>query len=342
MGAARPIIIEKSAIAAAASGKAGGFLAREWGSGPTIQLHQSSYDLHAELAKTLHISSYRAIPTLSVNGNRKGIVGATWLDGRASSSPMEGATAQVTPLELTSKLIEAAKSKGADVLFETVEGLLIERGEVKGVRLKGRDPLPADIVIIAMGPWSAPLIEDNFRIPLPMQGIKSTSILYTNLDEIRTEPYACFCAEDRNGCHLELYPRTNGDLYICGCGGSDYVEVDRLREGGDCDSAEKILADPDRVAAATASFQDMSSIGSRHVPSIKQVDVYNKASLVLKLNLGCLTLKKFKCRLVCALVRLMHYLLWAKYPASKEHTFPQHIIAGASYGHLHLAKPLRN
>lgn len=289
MGAARPIIIEKSAIAAAASGKAGGFLAREWGSGPTIQLHQSSYDLHAELAKTLHISSYRAIPTLSVNGNRKGIVGATWLDGRASSSPMEGATAQVTPLELTSKLIEAAKSKGADVLFETVEGLLIERGEVKGVRLKGRDPLPADIVIIAMGPWSAPLIEDNFRIPLPMQGIKSTSILYTNLDEIRTEPYACFCAEDRNGCHLELYPRTNGDLYICGCGGSDYVEVDRLREGGDCDSAEKILADPDRVAAATASFQDMSSIGSRHVPSIKQVDVYNKASLVLKLNLGCLT-----------------------------------------------------
>ena len=87
---AKPIIIEKSSIAAAASGKAGGFLAREWGSGPTIQLHTVSYDLHANLAKTLGVTSYREIPTLSVNGNRKGRVNASWLDGRASSTVMEG------------------------------------------------------------------------------------------------------------------------------------------------------------------------------------------------------------------------------------------------------------
>ncbi len=43
-----------------------------------------------------------------------------------------------------------------------------------------------------------------------MQGVKSTSIVYHDLDAIRKEPYACFCQEDENNCHLELYPRVNG------------------------------------------------------------------------------------------------------------------------------------
>ena len=55
-----------------------------------------------------------------------------------------------------------------------------------------------------------------------MEGVKSTSIVFQQLDAIVNEPYACFCNEDINGCHVELYPRVNGDLYICGCGGSDY------------------------------------------------------------------------------------------------------------------------
>jgi hypothetical protein len=46
-----------------------------------------------------------------------------------------------------------------------------------------------------------------------MQGVKSTSIVYHDLDAIRKEPYACFCQEDENNCHLELYPRLNGTSY---------------------------------------------------------------------------------------------------------------------------------
>ena len=45
-----------------------------------------------------------------------------------------------------------------------------------------------------------------------MQGVKSTSIVYKDLEPIRTEPFACFCAEDQNDCHLELYPRPNGEV----------------------------------------------------------------------------------------------------------------------------------
>ena len=46
-------IVERSA-GSSASYKAGGFLAREWGSGPTVQLHQKSFDLHVDLAKELN------------------------------------------------------------------------------------------------------------------------------------------------------------------------------------------------------------------------------------------------------------------------------------------------
>ena len=63
----------------------------------------------------------------------------------------------------------------------------------------------------------------------------------------------------QNGCHLEVYPRANGDMYICGIGGSDYVEGDRLREGGDCAAASMVEANPARVAAARRSLSALTS-----------------------------------------------------------------------------------
>ena len=91
----RSVIIEQTRIAAAASGKAGGFLAREWGSGPTVQLHHKSYDLHQQLAFELSVTSYRQVDTLEVNGNKKGTNLAGWLDKKVSSSFMDKSTAQV-------------------------------------------------------------------------------------------------------------------------------------------------------------------------------------------------------------------------------------------------------
>ena len=48
----------------------GGFLARDWGSGATDQLHRVSYRLHEELAAALAVTSYRKLPVLQV-GQRK-------------------------------------------------------------------------------------------------------------------------------------------------------------------------------------------------------------------------------------------------------------------------------
>ena len=281
----QPIIIEQTEIACAASGKAGGFLARHWGNGPTIELHEKSYDLHKQLASELHIESFREISTLSVDGSRTGSNIPKWLDRKVSSKIMDRDTAQVTPLELTEKLVDVAKSFGTQILIDKVVGVEVKDNAVTGVLCKSRGFIEAEKVVVALGPWSGMLasflshylenymlgvaLQDWFQIPLPMQGIKSTSLIYKDLPEIIREPFAAFCNEDEYDCHLELYPRPNGELYICGCGGSDHIEGDRLREGGDCETADKILANPDRVRAATLALKAMSSLGD-HTPTIAQ------------------------------------------------------------------------
>ena len=44
-----------------------------------------------------------------------------------------------------------------------------------------------------------------------MNGLKSTSMIFSGVTQVVDDPYACFCAEDGHGCHLELYPRQNGE-----------------------------------------------------------------------------------------------------------------------------------
>ena len=76
-----------------------------------------------------------------------------------------------------------------------------------------------------------------------------------------------------------------GELYICGCGGSDYVSGDRLRQGGDCDSADKIREDPLRVAAASKSFASMTAFSSKQgaqpTPDVVQVSDLLACGLLL-------------------------------------------------------------
>lgn len=292
-GSCKPIMIERETPGAAASGKAGGFLAREWGSGPTVQLHEKSYDMFKELSVELGLASYREIPTLSVDATRpsKKRTGThpSWLDRQVSVSPMSGATAQVTPLELTQKLVEAAIANGAEVMTQKqVIGLSISpptsqtatsNGKVTGVQIVSTadgsgspsQVINCDAVVLALGPWSAVACEDWLGVGFDMEGIKSTSIIYKGLEAIKNEPFALFCAEDdRFSTHLELYPRPSGDLYICGIGGSDYVSGYRLREGGDCASPSLVKANPQRVGAAQAALASMSSIGDSVTPAVTQ------------------------------------------------------------------------
>ena len=65
------VILERLGVASCSSGKAGGFLAKDWcDSRGTGDLAKRSYELHKELGK-LFDTDYRSVNTLSVESNDK-------------------------------------------------------------------------------------------------------------------------------------------------------------------------------------------------------------------------------------------------------------------------------
>ena len=157
------IVIERSAIACAASGKSGGFLAMDWCDGtPLMQLARRSFALHAELAEArVGEWGYRRMTTYggvlngsSATASRGARPG--WLSPNISIHGQlgsTGTTAQVQPAAFTVGMMRAAEARGAELRLGNVTGLLRRGGEVVGVDLDG-ETLEGDAVVIAMGPWS--------------------------------------------------------------------------------------------------------------------------------------------------------------------------------------------
>lgn len=56
---------------------------------------------------------------------------------------------------------------------------------------------------------------------------------------------------------VEVYPRPDGTIYICGIGGSDYISADQLKLGAFRDQCD---ANPSRVDAASAAFRQLSTM----------------------------------------------------------------------------------
>src|SRR5262249_44241090 len=122
---ARVIIIERSAIACAASGKSGGFLAKDWCDGtPLMQLARRSFALQSGLAERRggewgyrRMNTYGGMggrsPTSASRGARLGWVSPNvFISGRLGSM---GSTAQVQPAAFTAGMARAAEARGAEL-----------------------------------------------------------------------------------------------------------------------------------------------------------------------------------------------------------------------------------
>src|ERR1700691_3599065 len=124
-------VLERSAIACAASGKAGGFLARDWCDGtPLMHLARRSFDLHAELAEDLGGDwGYRRLTTyagavglpFSRGPSREWISSGVAIHARLGSA---ATTAQVHPAAFTNAMMRAAQTQGAELRLARVTGLL--------------------------------------------------------------------------------------------------------------------------------------------------------------------------------------------------------------------------
>ena len=125
-------------------------------------------------------------------------------------------TAQITPKEFVLKMLEAS-SQDVSVVLGTCTGVVVSDGDgdddndenkiVTGVRYQPRGEdgedeqiLEADAVVVSAGPWSCQA-EDWFEgsnIQLPMEGVKSTSIVWKRPDDGTedVDATALFCGED--------------------------------------------------------------------------------------------------------------------------------------------------
>jgi len=75
-----------------------------------------------------------------------------------------------------------------------------------------------------------------------MEGIYSTSIILRH-KEGSVAPHALFCSEAEDGTHLEVYPRPEGDVYICGCGGSRHLRRKDIEKLAPEDVFTRIIID---------------------------------------------------------------------------------------------------
>src|SRR5438128_5273648 len=143
-------VVERAEVAAAASGKAGGFLALDWCAGtPLDALARRSFELHAVLQKEVgsdwsyrRMSAYSGVVVRDRSAHPHGPAGLDWLsDGIIITSRLgtPETTAIVPPRTFTSAMMSAARGLGAKLHAGRVTGLVRTADEtsVRGVDVDG-------------------------------------------------------------------------------------------------------------------------------------------------------------------------------------------------------------
>ncbi|KAG5040320.1 hypothetical protein JHK85_012796 [Glycine max] len=269
-------LIEKSDVACAASGKAGGFLALDWcDGGPLEELARTSFNLHRSLSEELdgpRSYGYRALTTLSLTvAESEGSSSATstlpsWVNGAARSCKTIGTpetTAQVHPRLFTRALIDRAVEKhGVKVEIAKLERLEVEEGRVGSVVLEGGRVLEADAVVLALGPWSSKLVllSSLFRV----YGLKAHSLVLEPREHSSITPHALSLTYYPSGretplVDLEVYPRPTGEVYLCGVG-----EVEEVP-----DDPEEIRSNPEWKELLRRVAKNVSSYLGEEVARVK-------------------------------------------------------------------------
>jgi len=286
----QPIVIERHAVAGSASGKSGGFLARDWCRGSALDaLARRSFDLHAELADGLgNPWSYRRLETYAghaaENGRMRNAAPLPWLSGRVELTGRIGSpatTALVEPRAFTTGLMKAAEAEGATLRHGAVAALLRRAdGAVHGVMLDSGDSIEADAVVIAMGPWS---ILATQWLPLPaVYGYKGHSLVFDSGGATGAE--ALFLEyQEASGEVLspEIFPRADGTTWMCAISSAGAMPVDPAGVMGDegaharletmcCNIAPALAERP--IIARQACFRPVTEDGLPVIAPVKGAD----------------------------------------------------------------------
>jgi glycine/D-amino acid oxidase-like deaminating enzyme len=222
---ARPLVIEGTGLACAASGKSGGFLALDWCDGtPLGPLARRSFALHARLTEETggnwgyrRLTTYAGSTSTQTAEHARNKSNFNWLSDRVAVNHHLGSaetTAQVHPGQFTEGMMRAAQARGAELRLGRVTGLVYGRdASVAGVRVDG-EAIAGEAVVIAMGPWS---ILAAGWLPLPgVFGLKGHSLVFETGTRIPAEALFLEYQEATGPIHSpEIFPRADGTTYVC-------------------------------------------------------------------------------------------------------------------------------
>ncbi len=195
-------VIERTGLACAASGKAGGFLALDWCDGTPLEaLAHRSFALHARLAAEIGGDwGYRGLTTYggcAGLGPPRNVHRVDWLSASVAVNQQLGSTettAQVHPERFTAGVMRAAQVHGAELRQGQVTGVLRRKGgtAVAGVEIDG-EVVEGDAVVIALGPWS--MLASQW-LPIPaVFWLKGHSLVFETGAKVPAEALFLECRE---------------------------------------------------------------------------------------------------------------------------------------------------
>ncbi|WP_217913862.1 NAD(P)/FAD-dependent oxidoreductase [Miltoncostaea marina] len=269
---ARPVLVDRARPAAAASGKAAGFLALDWNAGtPLDELARASFGLHRRLAEELGAErlGYRPMDALMTAAADEGdlerhrrLPNPAWLDGNVVAHEVIGGaetTAQVDPRRFTTAMVEEAVAAGAELVTGVVEGLAFggPDGAVSGVVVDGA-PRPADVVVLALGPWTS---RAQRWLALPQVfGTKSASLVL-GADVPAQAVFSEYVGPGRGRMTVEIYPRAGGVVYVSG-----------QPEHG------SLPDDPDEIEPTDRACAELHRIAGVHSSALRDAEVVARSA----------------------------------------------------------------
>jgi glycine/D-amino acid oxidase-like deaminating enzyme len=193
-----------------------------------------SFDLHAKLAEEFGGKEkwgYRTVDTLSVDFDAtqksKRTAPVEWLpDGLIASSRSLGGhktTGQVHPRLFTTFFSEQFLSKpDTALLIGAATSVKVEGGSITSVTVKadgGERVIPADIVVLAAGPWTGELAKRLFGKDvggkLGVTGHRAHSIVLKTKEELSAHClFTSMTMEDGSAGEPEVYARPDGTAYM--------------------------------------------------------------------------------------------------------------------------------
>ena len=255
------VVVERTGVACASSGKAGAFLALDWNAGSRLDaLARRSFALHAQLPGQIagdwgyhRLTTYGGY-TSQGRAARGGLFSdLDWLaDGVVLSNRIGSpeTTAAVHPGAFTNALMGAAQAQGAELRIGQVTGVARQGdgSRVRGVEVDG-ELVEADAVVIAMGPWS---ILAAGWLPVPdVFAYKGHSLIFETGTAVSPDALFLEVQDPRGAVQTpEVFPRADGTTYVAYSSMQDPLPVDPAEVSPDPHAIEQLQAICERISPA--------------------------------------------------------------------------------------------